>query len=162
SEIKDKRGLVDDRKLIETQMERFKVLERETKTKAYSKEGLGAAQKLDPVQREKEELCNWMTSSIESLQIQIDQFESEIESISVHLRKKKNDKDKQERVEKLKGAADKHKYHINQLETIMCMLDNNAVDVRQVKSIKDDVEYYIESNQEPDFEENEYIYDDLE
>ncbi|CAG2057829.1 unnamed protein product, partial [Timema podura] len=30
------------------QMERFKVVERETKTKAYSKEGLGAAQKLDP------------------------------------------------------------------------------------------------------------------
>ena len=51
SEIKDKRLLLEDRKLIETQMERFKVLERETKTKAYSKEGLGAAQKLDPAQR---------------------------------------------------------------------------------------------------------------
>ena len=162
SEIKDKRSLVEDRKLIETQMERFKVLERETKTKAYSKEGLGAAQKLDPVQREKEDLCNWMTNSIESLNIQIDQFESEIESLSVHLRKKKNDKDKQERVDKLKSSVDKHKYHINQLETLMRMLDNSTVDVHQVKGIKDDVEYYIESSQEPDFEENEYIYDDLE
>ena len=28
------------------QMERFKVVERETQTKAYSKEGLGAAQKM--------------------------------------------------------------------------------------------------------------------
>ena len=31
---------MDNRKLIETQMERFKIVERETKTKAYSKEGL--------------------------------------------------------------------------------------------------------------------------
>lgn len=31
----------------------------------------------------------------------------------------------------------------------------------QIKRIKDDVEYYIESSQEPDFEENEYIYDDI-
>lgn len=162
SDIKDKRLLVDDRKLIETQMERFKVLERETKTKAYSKEGLGAAQKLDPAQREKEDLCSWITNSIESLNIQIDQFESEIESISVHLRKKKNDKDKQERIEKLKTSVDKHKYHINQLETLMRMLDNSTIDVNQVKGIKDDVDYYVESSQEPDFEENEFIYEDLE
>lgn len=31
----------------------------------------------------------------------------------------------------------------------------------QIKRIKDDVEYYIESSQDPDFEENEYIYDDI-
>lgn len=31
----------------------------------------------------------------------------------------------------------------------------------QIRRIKDDVEYYIESSQEPDFEENEYIYDDI-
>ena len=37
-EIKDKSTLMENRKLIETQMERFKIVERETKTKAYSKE----------------------------------------------------------------------------------------------------------------------------
>jgi len=31
----------------------------------------------------------------------------------------------------------------------------------QIRRIKDDIEYYIESSQEPDFEENEYIYDDI-
>jgi CCR4-NOT transcription complex subunit 3 len=31
----------------------------------------------------------------------------------------------------------------------------------QIKDIKDDVEYYIESCQEPDFAENENIYDDI-
>lgn len=45
-------------------MERFKVVERETKTKAYSKEGLGLAQKVDPAQREKEETGQWLTVKI--------------------------------------------------------------------------------------------------
>lgn len=43
------------------QMERFKVIERETKTKAYSKEGLGAATKVDPKEREKEEITIWLS-----------------------------------------------------------------------------------------------------
>lgn len=42
-------------------MERFKIVERETKTKAYSKEGLGLAQKVDPAQKEKEEVGTWLT-----------------------------------------------------------------------------------------------------
>lgn len=53
------------------QMERFKVVERETKTKAYSKEGLGAAQKLDPAQKEREEIQHWLVSSIDLLNIQV-------------------------------------------------------------------------------------------
>lgn len=90
-EIKDKSTLMDYRKLIETvdlpltfilnrftevllimqQMERFKVVERETKTKAYSKEGLGAAQKLDPAQKEREEISNWLVCCIDQLNIQV-------------------------------------------------------------------------------------------
>lgn len=31
----------------------------------------------------------------------------------------------------------------------------------QIRRIKDNVEYYIESSQEPDFEDNEFIYDDI-
>lgn len=27
--------------------------------------------------------------------------------------------------------------------------------------VKDDVEYYLDSSQDPDFEENEFLYDDL-
>lgn len=141
-------------------MERFKVVERETKTKAYSKEGLGAAQKLDPAQRIKDEVRTWLTSSISSLQLQIDQYESEIESLLAG-KKKRLDKDKQDRMDELRGKLDRHKFHITKLETLLRMLDNDGVEVEHIQRIKDDVEYYIESSQEPDFEENEYIYDDI-
>ncbi|OXA52792.1 CCR4-NOT transcription complex subunit 3 [Folsomia candida] len=148
-EIKDKSTLVDTRKLIETQMERFKVVERETKTKAYSKEGLGAAQKLDPTTREREDLNNWLISAVDSMQIQIDSFECEIESI-LAAKKKRLDKHKQDRLDELKTFLERHRFHITKLETLMRMLDNLAADVNEVKS-----------SQEPEFEVNEFIYDDI-
>ncbi|XP_073985061.1 CCR4-associated factor Not3 [Rhodnius prolixus] len=160
AEIKDKSALLEYRKLIETQMERFKVVERETKTKAYSKEGLGAAQKMDPAQKEKEEISGWLIQSIDALNLQLDQFESEIESLLAG-KKKRLDKDKQDRMDELKAKVEKHRYHIRKLETLLRMLDNLSVEVSQIKGIKDDVEYYIESSQDPDFEGNEYIYDDI-
>lgn len=141
-------------------MERFKVVERETKTKAYSKEGLGAAQKLDPAQRVKDEVRQWLTSSISALQIQVELYESEMESLNVG-KKKRLDKDKQDRMDELKNKIQRHKFHIAKLETLLRMLDNDGVEVEQVRRIKDDVEYYIESSQEPDFEENTFMYDDI-
>ncbi|CAL1583642.1 unnamed protein product [Knipowitschia caucasica] len=159
NEIKDKRQLVENRKLIETQMERFKVVERETKTKAYSKEGLGLAQKVDPAQKEKEEVGTWLTNTIDTLNMQVDQFESEVESLSVQTRKKKGDKE--ERIEELKKFIERHRFHIRMLETILRMLDNDSVQVDAIRKIKDDVEYYMDSSQEPDFEENEFLYDDI-
>ncbi|XP_073702870.1 CCR4-NOT transcription complex subunit 3a isoform X2 [Garra rufa] len=159
NEIKDKRQLVENRKLIETQMERFKVVERETKTKAYSKEGLGLAQKVDPAQKEKEETEQWLTNTIDTLNMQVDQFESEVESLSVQTRKKKGDKE--DRIEELKRLIERHRYHIRMLETILRMLDNDSIQVDAIHKIKDDVEYYIDSSQDPDFEENEFLYDDL-
>lgn len=136
------------------------MVERETKTKAYSKEGLGAAQKLDPAQREKDEISQWLQTSIAGLQLQIDQFESEIESLLAG-KKKRLDKEKQDKMDDLKAKLERHKFHVTKLETLLRMLDNDSVDVDQIKKIKDDVEYYIESSQEPDFEENEYLYDDI-
>lgn len=93
NDIKDKRTLQENRKLIETQMERFKVVERETKTKAYSKEGLGLAAKIDPATKEREEASIWITEVLERLQIEVDQIESEIEQVYAGSRKKKLDRD---------------------------------------------------------------------
>lgn len=160
AEIKDKSALLDYRKLIETQMERFKVVERETKTKAYSKEGLGAAQKLDPAQKEREEISAWLTQSIESLNIQIDQYECEMESLLVG-KKKRLDKDKQEKLDELKARVERHRFHIRKLETVLRMLDNMSVEVKKIRSIKDDVEYYIEASHEEDFMHNDDLYDEI-
>lgn len=159
SDIKDKRQLIENRKLIESQMERFKVVERETKTKAYSKEGLGAAQKLDPAQQEKDEINQWLSNSINSLNLQSEQYESEIESLLASF-KKKRDKEKEAQIDKIKTSLHMHRFHIVRLETILRKLDNMTLDVEQIKMIKDDVEYYIESHEEFG-DDSKLIYDDL-
>ncbi|KAG4069843.1 hypothetical protein HA402_009550 [Bradysia odoriphaga] len=160
AEIKDKSSLLEYRRLIETQMERFKVVERETKTKAYSKEGLGAAQKLDPAQRLKDDVRTWLNQSISALQIQTEKLESEIESLLAG-KKKRLDKDKQDRNDELQATLKRHRFHVKKLEMLLRMLDNDGVEVEQIRRIKDDVDYYIDSSQDPDFEENEYLYDDI-
>ena len=43
----------------------------------------------------------------------------------------------------------------------MRMLDNSSIETDDVKAIQDDLNYYVESNQEPDFAENELLYEDL-
>ena len=43
------------------------MVERETKTKAYSKEGLGQAQRIDPATKEREEVRQWLNNAIERL-----------------------------------------------------------------------------------------------
>lgn len=68
---------------------------------------------------------------------------------------------RQDRLEELKLLLERHRYHIVQLETLMRMLDNGTVEVYKIRKIKEDIEYYIESCQDPDFEENEFLYDDL-
>jgi len=160
-EIKDKSTLMDNRKLIETQMERFKIVERETKTKAYSKEGLTSAARLDPAERERAEVGQWLNHCIDTLQIQSDQFEAEIEVLQGTGKRKKGKSDDVAKQEECQGWLDKHRDHIQKLETLLRMLDNCQVDVNQIKDIKDDVDDYIENCQEPDFVENEYIYDDI-
>ena len=47
-------------------------------------------------------------------------------------------------------------------QTIMRMMDNCSIETDHVKTIQDDLNYYVESNQEPDFAENELMYEDLE
>ena len=57
--------------------------------------------------------------------------------------------------------VDKHQDHIKKLETLLRMLDNDQVSVQQIKDIQEEIDNYIENCQEPDFIENEYIYDDI-
>lgn len=162
-EIKDKSVLVEKRKLIEGKMEKFKIVERETKTKAYSKEGLTSGQKLDPAERERCDISQWLNQCIEALNIQIDQFEAEIENLecSGTTKKKKGRNDAAEQIETLNTLLDKHRDHVQKLETLLRMLDNDNVDINQIKDIKDDVEYYIENCQDPEFVENDMIYEDI-
>ena len=101
-------------------MERFKIVERETKTKAYSKEGLTNSARLDPAEREKYEVQQWMNQCIDQLNIQVDQMEAEIESLSGGGKKKKGKNEDNERKEECQVSHEK--YFIIKTEKIYFVL----------------------------------------
>ena len=71
SEVKDKTALMEARKNIEKEMERFKHCEKEAKTKAFSKAGLGQATKLDPEEKARLGAREWLNEQVEALQMQV-------------------------------------------------------------------------------------------
>ncbi|XP_075266115.1 CCR4-NOT transcription complex subunit 3-like [Convolutriloba macropyga] len=158
NDIKDKRPLMEARKLIETHMERFKVMERDTKTKAYSKEGLGKEAKVDPREQAKEEMSECLSEMVDQLNLEVEQFEAEVEQLKSRTNKKK-DKDKAEKVEELGGRITKHRFYITKMEMLKRMLENDSVEPDDVRNIEDTLKDYIERSREPDFVEDECVFE---
>eukprot|EP00980_Cylindrotheca_fusiformis_P002829 scaffold672_cov126-Cylindrotheca_fusiformis.AAC.30 len=160
SDVKDKEPLLDARRLIETKMEQFKVCEKETKTKTYSKEGLARQEKLDPQQQAKADTCNWITDVIERLNTLVEDREVEVERLGSGKGKKTN----KHLIEEYQHHITNHKYHLNKLEGIMRLVNNDVLDVDTVDAIKEDLEYYIEEHEDDDYQQGydeEFFYEAL-
>lgn len=147
NDIKDKKQLIDARKLIESKMEQFKICEKETKTKAFSKEGLARAQLMDPEEQARNEKREWLQGRIDDLNEQLEGFEADIEKLNTGKKKKGAEVD---RFHILENALAQHRYHIGRLEQIMRLMDNGDLEPDQIEEIKDDLDYYIESAVDPE------------
>ncbi|KAG9239614.1 Not1 N-terminal domain, CCR4-Not complex component-domain-containing protein [Amylocarpus encephaloides] len=161
NDIKDKGPLLENRKLIETQMEKFKAVEKAMKTKAYSKEGLSAAAKLDPKERAKMEACDFLGSMVDELERQIETLEAEGESIQATMKKGKNQTAKADRMAEIERITERHKWHQGKLELIKRSLENGGVETEQVNELEESIRYYVTDSMGDDFMEDEEIYDDL-
>ncbi|KAJ6479255.1 Not1 N-terminal domain, CCR4-Not complex component-domain-containing protein [Mycena vitilis] len=162
NDIKDKSQLLDNRKLIETQMEKFKACEKEVKKKAFSNVALGEAVKLDPKEQEMLEAVDWLDTQLEKLQIQVEQAEAEIESLHGAAKKKlKAGSSAASRLDELDHLNVRRKWHISRLEIVLRLLNNGSLETEKVLALKEDVHYFVETNAEEDFTEYEGIYDDL-
>lgn len=142
-------------------MEKFKAVEKEMKTKAYSKEGLQLASKLDPKDKEKLEMVEFLQHMNELLDLQVERTEAEVEAMQATTKKGKKGTTNAERISELEESVERHKWHMGKLELLQRALQNGNVETEQVKDVEEGIRYYVESNQEPDFMEDDTIYDDL-
>ncbi len=160
SDVKDKDTLIDTRKLIETKMEQFKVCEKETKTKTYSKEGLARAEKLSPEEQAKHDTCEWVGEFVKKLGECVDEKDLEIERLSSGKGKKTN----KHIIEEYNEIINSHKFHINKLEGIMRLVMNDRLGHDLVDDMKEEIEYYVESHEEEEYMQSydeEYFYESL-
>lgn len=142
-------------------MEKFKAVEKEMKTKAFSKEGLSAAAKLDPKEQEKAEACDFLANMVEELDHQVEALEAEEETLNATVKKGKKDSAKADRLAELARLTERHKWHQGKLELLLRSLQNGNVETEQVHDIEESIKYYVENNQDIDFNEDDTIYDDL-
>jgi CCR4-NOT transcription complex subunit 3 len=89
------------------------VCEKETKTKAFSKEGLGAAPKTDPKEQKRAEAREYINHCTDEVNMQIDTFEAEMEGLPV-----KKGKARPPRLVHLEDSVSRHKEHILRLEQV--------------------------------------------
>ena len=160
SEVKDKDQLLEYRRLIETKMEAFKVVEKETKTKTFSKEGLARKEKLDPEEQKKADTNKWIGEVIDQLNGLIDDQDLEVEQLSSGRGKKTN----KNKIEECNQHLASHRFHLSKLEGIMRLVRNDRISADKVDQVKEDLEYYVESHEEDDFMmayDEECFYDEL-
>ncbi|CCH45873.1 General negative regulator of transcription subunit 3 [Wickerhamomyces ciferrii] len=161
NDVKDKNNLLENRRLIENAMERFKTVEKDMKTKAFSKEGL-SMQRIDPKEKEKNEQADFIHSQLEELQLQSEKHEATIDQIHNSVKKgKKLDNSKQQEIESLNELISRNKWHSEKMELILRLLENDDIESEQVATLQEDIKYYVENNEDVDFIEDEGIYDEL-
>eukprot|EP00931_Biecheleriopsis_adriatica_P113588 TRINITY_DN886_c0_g2_i1.p1 TRINITY_DN886_c0_g2~~TRINITY_DN886_c0_g2_i1.p1 ORF type:complete len:889 (-),score=246.94 TRINITY_DN886_c0_g2_i1:100-2766(-) len=154
--LKDK--LEEARKKIEGDMTRFKEFERDLKTKAFSSNALAKGEELELEEAEKLRYQDWISSSIQQLNDQRDEFEADLELLS---NKKTLSNDEKSRMTELREWQDQHEFHIRKLELILRALDNDALELSDLACIRDSVDYYLESHKEPGFMHDEGLYDGI-
>lgn len=158
SDVKDKDQLVEYRKLIETKMEQFKICEKETKTKTYSKEGLARQEKLSPEEQAKVDCCKWVAEFVEKMQEAVEEKDLEIETLSSGKGKKTN----KSKIEDVKVILANHQNHVSKLEGIQRLVMNDTIPVENVEAIKEDLEYYLEAGEDEEYlmsYDEEYFYE---
>lgn len=131
----------------EQQMEKFKACEKEMKTKAFSKEGLIQAAKLDPKEQEKEEAMQWVNHQVEELQMQVESTEAEVEALQGAGKKRnKGGSSNAGRLEQLEHLNERRKWHISRLEIVLRMLNNGSLPLEKMAELKEDVGYFVDGN----------------
>ena len=144
-------------------METFKAVEKEMKTKAFSKEGLSQNIKQDPKEKERTELCDFLGDQLDEInRILTEELESEVNTLQTALKKKQKDSSKADRMAELEGYMETYKWHESRLQLLLRSLQNANVENDVVAAIKSDIEEVVREAREPDFDPDGYegIYDD--
>lgn len=161
-DVKDKDSLLEYRRSVEIAMEKYKAVEKASKEKAYSNICLKRSEVLDPQERERRDVENYLSQAIDELERQYDQAQAEIDRLIVLGKKKKSTSAiNEEKRNHLKNSQTRYRWHQQQMELALRLLANEELDPQSVRDIEDDINYFIDSNQDEGFIEDETIYSPL-
>lgn len=150
-----------DRQLrSQPKMEQFKVCEKETKTKTYSKEGLARTDRLSPDEQARMDTCEWVGDIVKRLHECVEEREVAVETLLAGKGKKTN----KHQIDEHNEFIANHKFHINKLEGIMRLVMNEILDYQLVEDLKEELEYYVDSHDDEEYMQSydqDFFYDSL-
>merc|ERR1712150_194750 len=156
-DLLNKEPLIDARRKIEKEMERFKNFEKEVKTKTYSKVGL--SMKKNTMTQDQQDAVHWITEQREILKNQQKDLEEQLDKIQRKRGKRKGNMSE----ESLLKRIDRHKWHVVQQNVLSKKIENGRVDPKQLDALKEDITYYVEeAHVDEDFYDNDLLYDGIE
>ncbi|EFJ47006.1 hypothetical protein VOLCADRAFT_92540 [Volvox carteri f. nagariensis] len=136
ADIKDKQPLIDARKSIERDMERFKACEMEAKAKGSA---AGGADR-DSTQRAKDEARDWIKTVVDQLTEKVESMEAEMEELQVTVKKRQKPP---VRLTSLEETVGRHKDHIDRLEKVLRCIDNETIQPDELSDLKEEMDLYL-------------------
>lgn len=97
----------------------------------------------------------WVQDAMQELRHQIESAEATIEELE------NSDEGDNGEMREFEQHVNNHNWHIDKLEMVTRALDNHDVDPERIDDLKDSIDYYVECGTEPDFINDEYLYEDL-
>lgn len=144
-------------------MESFKVTERESKLKAYSKKALSKAhqlklkkKKLNSENPEKLATKNSLQEKLEMIVEQISLVDEEFEGV-----KEKHKKGQRELVERLERRLELMKTFQDKLSQVLQRLENDDISADDVNGLMEGIDNFIDNNDQPDFTFDEYFFEPI-
>lgn len=156
--------LQDHRKLVEEAMECYKEVEKNSKMKSFSNQSimLAALESGDnDLSEEVLDAVHYLNDIIENLNEQVENLNDEYEKISAKKIRKNNLSAIEERKQEIEKFQNNDNFHIEKIETIIQYLKNGKLSPDSIWLIQDDLNFYVESNQDPDFIDDETLYDEI-
>lgn len=156
--------LQEHRRLVEEAMECYKEVEKNSKMKSFSNQSIMLAS-LDQGGRELSlealEAYEFLSGVVDDLNEQNEGLDDEYEKLSQKKARKSALSAVEERKQEIETFKLRNEMHIEEIETVMSYLKTRKVCVDLVLAIQDDLRFYVELNQEPDFIDDDTLYDDL-
>lgn len=156
--------LQEHRRLVEEAMECYKEVEKNLKMKSFSNQSImlaaldtGEAALLKAVMEEVE----FIEETVSELQDQIEKLEEEYERLLQKKARKNNLLQLEEQKQELENFIQRNNFHIGKLEECAGFLREGKVAPSSMQLIHDDLTFYVESNQEPDFVDDDSLYDEI-
>lgn len=155
--------LQEHRRLVEEAMECYKEVEKNSKMKSFSNQSimLASLDNGNDLSPEVQEAYEFLTIVVETLTEQNEGLEEEYEKISQKKVRKNNLLAIEERKQELENFRLRNEFHIEKIEAVMNFLRTKKVSAERVLEIQEDLNFYMESNQDPDFVDDETVYDEI-